>query len=195
MYIPKADELQKLFHGTNSYFDSIDLAFSEERKDFGKGFYTTTNYGQAQNFAGIKARRSDAKTSSRYVMELQISQEKLKALNLNILRFSEPDAEWVNFILCNRYPEEWTPPFSDNYDMAIGPVADMAAGRVFNALLAGAYGDPSTARAIDMLILNLNPQVLENQVVFLTERSLDCITNRDELAIQNMGEDTYGNLT
>lgn len=40
----------KLYHGTYTDFDVIDLSKSNKGKDFGKGFYLSDNYEQAQSF-------------------------------------------------------------------------------------------------------------------------------------------------
>ena len=37
-----------LYHGTNIRFDNIDLSRSKDKRDFGKGFYTTTIFEQAE---------------------------------------------------------------------------------------------------------------------------------------------------
>lgn len=41
----------KLFHGTNRKFENIDLEKSKDKRDFGKGFYTTTIFEQAEKWA------------------------------------------------------------------------------------------------------------------------------------------------
>lgn len=40
-----------LYHGTNSEFSEIDFSHSKDKRDFGKGFYTTTMYEQAEKWA------------------------------------------------------------------------------------------------------------------------------------------------
>ncbi|MCL2232160.1 MAG: DUF3990 domain-containing protein [Treponema sp.] len=40
-----------LYHGSNHNFDEIDLSKSKDRRDFGKGFYTTTISEQAEDWA------------------------------------------------------------------------------------------------------------------------------------------------
>ena len=44
----------KLYHGTNIDFEKIDIAKSKPNKDFGRGFYLSADYKQAQNMANIK---------------------------------------------------------------------------------------------------------------------------------------------
>ena len=41
----------KLYHGTNIDFEKIDIAKSKPNKDFGRGFYLSADYKQAQNMA------------------------------------------------------------------------------------------------------------------------------------------------
>ena len=38
-----------LYHGSNAVFDEISLEKSRNRRDFGRGFYTTTVREQASN--------------------------------------------------------------------------------------------------------------------------------------------------
>ncbi|MDR1078698.1 MAG: DUF3990 domain-containing protein [Propionibacteriaceae bacterium] len=40
-----------LFHGSNTVFDQVELSQSRNRRDFGRGFYTTTIRGQAENLS------------------------------------------------------------------------------------------------------------------------------------------------
>ena len=41
----------KIYHGSNCSFKNVDLSKSKEKRDFGKGFYTTTIRGQAESWA------------------------------------------------------------------------------------------------------------------------------------------------
>ena len=43
-----------LYHGSNISFDHIDLTKSLPNKDFGKGFYLSDNYEQAEEMAKFK---------------------------------------------------------------------------------------------------------------------------------------------
>ena len=39
-----------LYHGSNHDFDAVDLSKSKDKRDFGKGFYTTTLREQAEDW-------------------------------------------------------------------------------------------------------------------------------------------------
>ncbi len=41
----------RLYHGSNTHIDEIDLAKSKPNKDFGKGFYLSASYQQAMEMA------------------------------------------------------------------------------------------------------------------------------------------------
>lgn len=43
-----------LFHGSNTSFNEIDLTKSLPNKDFGRGFYLSDNYEQAEEMAKFK---------------------------------------------------------------------------------------------------------------------------------------------
>jgi hypothetical protein len=40
-----------LYHGSNQDFDAVDLSKSRDKRDFGRGFYTTTLREQAEDWA------------------------------------------------------------------------------------------------------------------------------------------------
>lgn len=55
----KINSIKRLYHGTNCDFDKFDFKYARRFKDFGKGFYLTSSYAQAQKWAQSKANRSD----------------------------------------------------------------------------------------------------------------------------------------
>jgi hypothetical protein len=149
------------------------LGFSRPFKDFGKGFYTTTDFAQARTFAIMKGRRNRADT--KYVHEFLFNADNESLGGLRVKRFAIPDIEWLDFIIENRLRE----PDADNpdatvFDVVIGPVADQAAGPIIENLIQGVYGSLLTDghRAKSFAIGLLDADRLENQVVFRTEKAL-----------------------
>lgn len=47
--------MMKLYHGSDTTVDAIDLGKSRVHKDFGRGFYLSADYRQALDFARFKA--------------------------------------------------------------------------------------------------------------------------------------------
>lgn len=112
----------KLYHGTNIDFEKIDIAKSKPNKDFGRGFYLSADYKQAQNMANIKFEQME--TGKPLVQEYSIDKQEMQ--NLKILVFNDYTEEWAKFILLNRNNPSATP--AHNYDIVIGPIANDRVG-------------------------------------------------------------------
>ena len=161
-------ELNKpLYHGSNISFSAIDLSKSVPNKDFGRGFYMTTDKFQAEKFARLKAKRM--KTNKGYVEIFRL--KNLDDLLIN--KFDSANEEWFDFILSNRgYSKFVSIKTEDVFDIVIGPVANDAVGLVLNQFIAGVYGDPLFSESKDTAIRLLLTQKLHNQVFFGTEKAV-----------------------
>lgn len=147
-----------LFHGTNTRFENIDLSKSKDKRDFGKGFYTTTFYEQAEKWAKNQNVRYGGDGS--FVKEYEYSEDN----TLNIKVFPEMNAEWLEFVKKCR-TEGGTP---HNYDIIRGPVANDNTMRTIALYISGIY---TTEQAIEQLrFLKVN-----DQVSFHTEKALKCL--------------------
>lgn len=114
-----------LYHGSNISIDRIDLDKCRPYKDFGKGFYLTDIYQQADRMAARTVRMYKGEpvvTSFEFNLEAAIEQ------GLKVQIFDSPDEEWARFVMANRdisVPQ----PYHD-YDIVIGPVADDTIARL-----------------------------------------------------------------
>jgi len=106
----------KLYHGTNTTFDTIELSRCLPYKDFGRGFYLTTIRPQAMGRARDKCKFEGGTPT---ILTFLFDEKELD--NLNVKRFDRTDAEWARFIFANRSRRNNT---RHNYDIIIGPVAD-----------------------------------------------------------------------
>ena len=158
---------EKLYHGSNVSFSVIDLSKSAQKKDFGRGFYTTSDKNQAEKFACLKAKRTHSNKG--YIGVFSIN----NLSNLNIKKFISANEEWFDFVLYNRGYSQYTT-IGQNYvfDIIIGPVANDAVGLVLNQFIAGVYGDPQSIEAKTTAIRLLLTQKLHSQVFFGTEKSV-----------------------
>lgn len=112
----------KLYHGTNQFFDAIDLLKSKPNKDFGRGFYLSPDYEQALNMAHIKTEQQQK--GEPIVMVYEVDEAEME--KLKIRRFEEYSEEWAEFILANRNNE--TGGSAHQYDIVIGPIANDRVG-------------------------------------------------------------------
>lgn len=103
-----------VYHGSCSEFDKVDLSKSYNRRDFGRGFYTTLLQSQSKEW-GYRLSLRERKEKY-YVYEyLFVENDGLK-----IKRFDSLNKEWLEFIKENRSKGG----LQHEYDVVIGPVAD-----------------------------------------------------------------------
>ena len=92
----KINEIERLYHGTDRCFDEFDFHKAKGFKDFGKGYYLTTNFNQALRWA----QRKGSRNSKAYVYSYRV--ECADAENLKILELLKYDLKWLDFISQNR---------------------------------------------------------------------------------------------
>lgn len=106
-----------LYHGSIDLVMKPEIRNTEVFLDFGRGFYTTTSYDQAERWAQIKMRRKNVPTGHVSFYEFDMDAAEKNAI---IKRFQKADMEWLMFVIDNRRGVAvW-----ENADMHIGPVAD-----------------------------------------------------------------------
>lgn len=118
-----------LYYGTVSRFTMPSLGINYGRKDFGQGFYCTTDKAQAVSFAKRRARQ--AKISEGIVNVYEIN----SLAGLKILEFADADVSWLRFICaCRR-----SGGVRHDYDVVIGKIADDRTALTLQNYMEGAY--------------------------------------------------------
>ena len=146
-----------LYHGSNVAVAEPKIVRSVRTLDFGRGFYTTANRTQAENFAlRITPRRgSGVATVSRYEFDE-------KALAGCLVRdFPTAGVEWLDFVSDNRN-DIYTGP---EYDFVHGPIDN---DDVYRTLLLYFEG----LMTKDVTLATLKVRKLYNQYVFKSEAAL-----------------------
>jgi hypothetical protein len=115
-----------VFHGSNADFNRVSLDFAKDRRDFGRGFYTTTIREQAADWAEVICRRYITKTA--YLYEFEFS-----AVSLAVKTFDTMTKDWLNFILENRIKGG----VQHSFDIVTGPVANDRTVNTLNLYLDG----------------------------------------------------------
>ena len=173
-----------LYHGSYAPIEAIDLKKCAAGKDFGKGFYLTSDYEQARKFISTslkKAQQTGAIATD--CREGYVSAFRFRAPNppLNVYAFPTADQQWLWFVSANRRAELATEFISrldsklGHADVVIGKVANDATNPVIAAFLNGLYGPIESSAAADIAIGLLLPDRLKDQYCFLTERAIDCL--------------------
>ena len=147
-----------LYHGSNLTVAEPKLVEQNRYLDFGYGFYTTTNKIQAIGFADkvTKRRKDGIRTVSIY----EIDEEKAFS-ECSVLRFDEPNEDWLNFVSDNRSGNYK----GEQYDLIYGPVANDDVYTTFNLYSAGILSKEQTLEALKI-------KKLYNQLVLASEKAL-----------------------
>lgn len=105
-----------LYHGSNTYIESVDLSKSKPYKDFGKGFYLSDSKVQAEQMAKFKALTLGGDP---IVTAFEIDDNILESCVLKVKVFREYTEEWADFVFSNREGEK-----VETYDIVYGPIAN-----------------------------------------------------------------------
>ncbi|MBP5401638.1 MAG: DUF3990 domain-containing protein [Treponema sp.] len=151
----------KLYHGSLVTVEKPLIIPRESGKtaDFGAGFYTTTDYKQAERWVTI--RKGTEQNQKGFISEYDAADNLLSLPELKIKKFNNADEEWLDFVIENRRNAN----FSHNYDIVYGPVAN---DRVYTTI--NLYEDELLSK--EETIIRLKTFTLVDQVLFHTEKAL-----------------------
>ena len=107
----------KVYHGSYTLIEDIDLSKSIPNKDFGKGFYVTKYRQHAESWAKVIGRKH--KTEG-VVTEFVFYDTEFTERLCKVKHFDAYDEEWLDFVVENRNPLGGR----HDYDIVEGPVAD-----------------------------------------------------------------------
>jgi hypothetical protein len=109
----------KVYHGSDTQIEEIDLEKCKYGKDFGRGFYVTNIKEQAETMATRVSRWSKEKS---VVTEFEFDEFALIDNDLKILVFEDYTEEWFDFVILNRKNKKREQ--VHEYDIVEGPVAN-----------------------------------------------------------------------
>lgn len=163
----------KLYHGSTFVVQKPNLEILNNKTDFGKGFYTTTNIEQAKKWVRIKKKRILEKNNEVNIKEYINIYEYEENDNLNILDFKEATEEWLKFVFKNRFSNE----LIHEYDIVKGPVANDNLYQVLDGYEDGIY-------TIEETIRRLKTYLLADQISFHTLKALESIKYIETIEVE-----------
>ena len=152
-----------LYHGSNQDFTKVDLSKSKDRRDFGKGFYTTTIREQALQWGYNIFNRFGGDGIFLYEFEFFPSPDLLSK------RFPKISDEWFDFILANRTLGG----LQHDFDFVRGPVADDKIVLTIAGFIDGLYTREEAIRRLRYSKTN-------DQVSLHTERVVSLLKLREK---------------
>lgn len=148
----------KLYHGSTMTVRTPNITRGRNNTDFGKGFYTTTNYEQAARWARIK--RDRAGSGKAVVSVYEFDEKLLDSIDLNTMHYHGATAEWLDFVVANRRKSS-----PHTYDMVMGPVANDS---LYATIVMYEKGDLS----VEAAIVQLRTHILFDQLSFHSQTAV-----------------------
>lgn len=113
-----------LYHGSNQVIDKVNLLKSRPNKDFGRAFYLSDTFQQAEEMALFK---SEVEGGTPVVNKFTFDENMMKSSSLRVLTFKEYSEEWARFVFANR--DSANGELLHDYDIVYGPIANDRVGR------------------------------------------------------------------
>ena len=150
----------KVFHGSTSEIQNPLANIGRDNLDFGKGFYVTDIYNQAERWASVMMLRRPGSVATINIYELNI--EKISSSNYKSLHFKGYSTDWLDFIVaCRRGEKTWL-----GYDLLEGGVAN---DRVFDTIENYIEGQITKETALG----RLQYEQPNNQICLLSQQLID----------------------
>ncbi|NHM16544.1 DUF3990 domain-containing protein [Eggerthellaceae bacterium zg-887] len=163
-----------LYHGSYADVREIDLERCAPGKDFGRGFYLTTDYDQAKSFVALSARKHRAESGESvkggYVSAFRL----MRPEELLFHAFRKADERWLHFVAANRRSDLFMPLLEDlsGCDVIAGKIANDQTARTLQLYVSEAFGKPGTEQADRLAVSALLPNRLSDQYCFRTEKAI-----------------------
>lgn len=150
--------MKEVYHGSITIVNNPLCSVGRDDLDFGKGFYLTDIYEQAQRWA-IRQKEEKDGTPIVNIYEFDIDSVKHR---YNYLFFKEYNEEWLNFIVRNRNGEKlW-----EKYDVIEGGIANDRVILTVNMYMMGLM-------TADVALQRLAQHRPNNQICILNQEIVD----------------------
>ena len=176
----------KVYHGSYTKIDVIDLDLCRKNTDFGSGFYVTKFKSHAERWAkiiGLRHKKEGVVTEFDEFIDTEFATSICK-----IKRFSDYNEEWLDFVVMNRNKRNSFP--THDYDIVEGPVAN---DKIQNRIEDYLQGEISKEEFLE----ELKHHEDTHQICFCTLDSLQMlekINTKSSRLITNISEPIIENL-
>ena len=148
-----------VYHGSSEIVKNPDVLHSYRALDFGKGFYVTSNYEQAERWARRKADLLHKDKSYVNIYEMSDADKGFK-----VKTFSDDLLEWIDFVCeCRDGSMNY-----QEYDIIKGKVANDKVFRVVDLYHTGVWDKERAIREI-----RVYPEY--DQIAFISQSAIDSL--------------------
>jgi len=164
----------KVYHGSHTGIEKIDLAQCRSHRDFGRGFYVTKFRHHAEGWAKVVGRRHKTEGT---VSEFEYHENNFTQSICKIKHFESYNEEWLDFVVMNRNENNAEP--AHDYDIVEGPVAN---DKIQNRIDAYLEGSISKADFLE----DLKYHEKTHQICFCTLNSLQALNYANKTPRRNI---------
>lgn len=172
----------ELYHGSFCEVRVPDLTKCRKYKDFGQGFYLTTDLEQAKRFARLTQRKAieNGTISNGGTMGVVSCFEYIENVPIETLVYEHADADWLHCVVAHRKSGYFVELLGSltKYDVIGGKIANDATNATILTYISGIFGEIGTPNADNICISLLIPERLKDQYCFRTERALKNLAYR-----------------
>lgn len=163
-----------LYHGTDTLFDEIDLTKAKDHKDFGRGFYLTTNKEQALFWA---KKKSNSPNKNGYVYVYRLKDETILTdfINYKIRALLEYNRKWVDFVVKCRLED-----FESGDDIIYDRMADSKHLELVHALEDYYEGEVSLSEVLSICRFS---DTSFDQYCFKTQKVIDMLKRIEVISV------------
>ena len=158
-----------------SDFDTIDLSKCKDSRDFGRGFYLSSDIEHAESFAQSRKRKLERlyrlRHIDRKIVEYRYNftfDDENAEKSLKVRKFDSANSEWLRFVVENRTSDV----LKSDYDIVIGPTADAAAYSIIMDSAEDLIRSDYDKSICEEIIHELHPERLSGQYCFCSQESL-----------------------
>lgn len=170
----------KLYHGSYVIVEKPDLSKCAKGKDFGQGFYVTTDKRQAERFTktSIKKAKTNGVVDENYHQGYVTTYTFKKSKEILMYELNDANSEWLHCVVAHRRSKMFRKEVSKwgKYDIIYGKIANDNTNLVITAYIDGLYGELMSEQADRIAIGFLEPENLRDQLCFRTQKAIDCLT-------------------
>ena len=180
----KIDKNLILYHGSYTEVKTVDLRKCAPNKDFGQGFYLTSDREQAIKFVHSSVRKAvknetlSSYQSYGYVSVFRLTED---CEEIPYYGFEAANREWLWYVSQNRR-KDLIPFLENRFDEELkraeiisGKVANDTTNPVIVNYASGVFGPVEDERVIQAVTMLLLPDKLKDQYCFKSERAVACL--------------------
>ena len=169
-----------LFHGTADKVVVPTYGLGNDKHDYGKGFYLTSDFDQASRFV----KTAVAKALKNGVIKEPVESGFVSSFRFNMkpdvsfFEFEDASRDWLHCVVAHRHSGLLSKEIKkfETTDVISGKIANDTTNQVITAYMNGLYGTVGSEAADNIAISLLLPDKLSNQICFRTEASLQCLS-------------------